>query len=351
MRKTLILIIVFQTLITTVFAEENKHPANTEVEDLAPPSNTPVSYFWSKEISSAKKSVISIKKSTINTGDITGYLMTPHTNPVNVMSHINTTPIFWGTSWYNPRYYSDKIFGLMHFYQNFQGSTYASIIDEYLPTGLSHQSASSIIDTSTASANPSNVLAKICSVVNSSINSKSDYYPVYTDIKRGTANYCAYHSAGICNGVPVQFAFFFDLNDDFGCDPSSPYAPPIRTMKSQTPGAVAGIPSMYQQSQGLAALANVTAHELFEAVTDPGYFPSNGSSPYWGGWFDSFYDEVADKCSWTFGPSNTGLSPGTVLIGGYYWKLQGIWSNEAQITGTGGYPTQNGNLVGCVTGS
>ena len=77
------------------------------------------------------------------------------------------------------------------------------------------------------------------------------YYPVYSDVKRGNAGYCAWHSAGSCGrttSVPVQFAFFFNLDGDAGCDPQD----------TQT-----------GHSQGLAALANVTAHELSEARSDP----------------------------------------------------------------------------------
>ena len=54
----------------------------------------------------------------------------------------------------------------------------------------------------------------------------------------------------------MQFAFFFDLDGDAGCDPDT-----------------SGL-----HSQGLAALANVSAHELSEARTDP-------ASP--GAWYDS----------------------------------------------------------------
>ena len=45
------------------------------------------------------------------------------------------------------------------------------------------------------------------------------YYPVYTDIARGNAGYCAYHSVGTCGGMRVQFAYFFKLDGDAGCDP------------------------------------------------------------------------------------------------------------------------------------
>ncbi|MEY3759434.1 MAG: hypothetical protein RIR39_925, partial [Pseudomonadota bacterium] len=91
----------------------------------------------------------------------------------------------------------------------------------------------------------------------------------------------------------------------------------------------------------------VTAHELMETVTDNAYFI--GKTGYWGGWFDSTGAENGDKCAWTFRPSNLGL-PGTVSIGGFYWKLQGEWSNSAQNTGLGGYTTST-VLKGCVSGS
>ena len=45
------------------------------------------------------------------------------------------------------------------------------------------------------------------------------YYPVYTDVPRGHVGYCAWHSYGTVNGVPVQFAFFYSLDGDPGCDP------------------------------------------------------------------------------------------------------------------------------------
>jgi hypothetical protein len=123
------------------------------------------------------------------------------------------------------------------------------------------------------------------------------YYPVYTDIPRGSAGYCAYHSYGTVKGVPVQFAFFFKLDGDFGCDP-----------QDTTTG----------HSQGLAALANVSGHELSEALTDP----RNG------GWYDRQGAENADKCAWTFNGIET-FSNNTT------WKIQGNWSNNAATAKTG----------------
>jgi hypothetical protein len=122
------------------------------------------------------------------------------------------------------------------------------------------------------------------------------YYPVYIDAKRGSAGYCAWHSYGTVKGVPVQVAFFFNLDGDAGCDPGDP-------------GTI--------HSQGLEALANVSGHEISEAVTDP----RNG------GWWDRQGAENADKCAWTFS--------GTVTLGGEQWKIQGNWSNAANNTKSG----------------
>ena len=92
------------------------------------------------------------------------------------------------------------------------------------------------------------------------------YYPVYVDVGRGHAGYCAWHSVRTCGGVMVQFAFFFDLDGDAGCDPND---------------------SVSGHSEGLAALANVSAHELSEARTDP----------HLDAWFDSKGAENSDKCA------------------------------------------------------
>jgi hypothetical protein len=133
------------------------------------------------------------------------------------------------------------------------------------------------------------------------------YYPVYTDIPRGSAGYCAWHSYGTINGTPVQFAFFFNLDGDSGCDPGS---------------------TVPRQSQGLAALANVSGHELSEALTDP----RNG------GWYDSRGAENADKCAWKFHNDET-------FSNGSTWLIQGNWSNAAYTANTGYI------LGGCINGN
>jgi hypothetical protein len=235
-----------------------------------------------------------------------------------IMTTAVTQAIFWGPSWANANFAADKITGLDLWYQGHSNSNYAKTVDEYtgsngtvgaVTTHLDH-----LIDTSTASGgnNTSTILAEVCKVVSSPDSQGNGYYAVYSDVKRGGAQYCAYHSAGTCSGMPVQFAFFFNLDGDSGCDPQD------------TSG---------QHSQGLAALANVTAHELAEARSDP-------ASP--GAWYDSSGAENGDKCAWTFGAPLVTFSNGT------QWKLQGEWSNAAYNKGTG-YPNSAGQK-GCLSG-
>ena len=241
-------------------------------------------------------------------------LMTYHGG--KIMPTANTQNIFWGTSWTNNP--GDKISGLDQWYTGFSNSNYAKTSDEY--SGSNGQVGPSIIhhgfvidgSPSAGGGSTSVILAEVCKVITNPDPSGNGYYSVYSDTPRGRANYCAYHSAGTCGGKPVQFAFFFKLDGDAGCDP-----------QDTTSG----------HSQGLAALANVSGHELSEARTDP-------ASP--GAWYDSSGAENGDKCAWTFNVPLVTFSNGT------QWKIQGEWSNAAYTAGTG-YPNSAGQR-GCLDG-
>ena len=232
-----------------------------------------------------------------------------------VMPTAITQSIFWGTSWGS--YTGDKITGMDSWYIGFSNSHYAETSDEYTGTngqvGAATTHEGHIIDVSAATGGGSTsaILAEVCKVVSPS-TSGNGYYAVYVDKPRGNAGYCAWHSAGSCGGHPVQFAFFFNLDGDAGCDPQD------------TSG---------QHSQGLAAIANVSGHELSEARTDP-------ASP--GAWYDSSGQENGDKCAWTFGAPLVTFSNGTE------WKIQGEWSNAAYNAGTG-YANSSGQK-GCLSG-
>jgi hypothetical protein len=244
--------------------------------------------------------------------------MTYHGGPILPTANIQV--VFWGTTWTSS---DPKIPGLESFYQGFSGSNYAKTSDEY--TGNNGQVGPMVtlqrysIDTTSAAGiqngnNTSAVLQAVCRNV-SPDPSGNGYYPVYTDQPRGHAGFCAWHAAGTCGGVPVQIGFFFKLDNDPGCDPAD--------TKTGHP-------------QGLAALANVSAHELSEARTDPAF---NGA---YGGWYDTTGAEDGDKCAWTFNV------PYVTFMNGSIWKVQGEWSNAAYNAGTG-YPNSSGQ-DGCLSG-
>jgi hypothetical protein len=245
-------------------------------------------------------------------------LMTYHRG--TVMHTSATLPIFWGTSWASSTFVQDKMTGLASYYSGEGGSTYAATSDEYTDTTGSVTSASTylgwLMDLSAAARNGSRtspILQEVCNILSAHhITPVSNgYYPVYVDTPRGHAGFCAWHSWGTCNNVSIQFAFFFDLDGDPGCDPQD------------TSG---------KHSQGLAALANVSGHELSEARTDP-----RGA-----GWFDSSGEENGDKCAWTFG------TPLLTFANKSEWKIQGNWSNNAYTSGMG-YPNSSGQS-GCIDG-
>ena len=235
-----------------------------------------------------------------------------------IMPTASAGVIFWGPKWINSSFVGDKIAGLDSWYTGFSNSNYAKTSDEYTGSngqvGATTSNGGYFIDTTTASGGGSTsaILAEVCKVItNTAPSDGSGYYPVYTDLPRGHAGYCAWHSYGSCSGVPVQFAFFWSLDGDAGCDP-----------QDTTTG----------HSQGLAALANVSAHELSEARTDP----RNG------GWYDNSGAENGDKCAWTFNVPSVSFPNFTS------WKLQGEWSNAAYNAGTG-YPNSSGQK-GCLDG-
>jgi len=234
----------------------------------------------------------------------------------SILVNATTGAIFWGASW--PAYTGDKITGMDSWYVGFNNSNYAVTSDEYIGSNgqvgpgtsyVGHQ-----IDGSAApprAPSTSTVLAEVCKVVSNPASYGTGYYTVYSDQQRGNAGYCAWHSYGTCSGISVQFGFTFNLAGDPGCDPQD-------------------TPQLH--SQGLAAIANVTGHELSEARTNP----RNG------GWYDSSGEENGDKCAWTFGAPLVTFSNGT------QWKIQGEWSNNAYNSGTG-YPNLRGE-AGCLSG-
>jgi hypothetical protein len=206
----------------------------------------------------------------------------------------SVTAIFWGTSW--KLYTGVKMSGIDTFYTGFNGSHYAKTSDEY--TGTNGQVVTSALtynghlrDVTAASGGGSTtaILNEVARVITTPV--PNGYYPVYVDLPRGSAGYCGWHSWGTINGVLVQFAFFWNLDGDPGCNPQSTVT----------------------TDEGLAAIANTSAHELSEARTDP-----DGT-----GWYDRRGQENGDKCNWNF------LDPYVTFNDGTEWKVQSEWSNNA----------------------
>jgi hypothetical protein len=237
-----------------------------------------------------------------------------------IMPSVTAQAIFWGPKWSDSTFAQDKISGLDKFFAYMGTTNYANSSAEYTGTngrvGNSINYLGHLNDTSAAPAGDpgtTSLLAEVCKVIPSPSANGDGYYPVFSDQPRGGANYCAYHTYGACNSVPITAAFHFLLDGDAGCNPQD---------------------SVTGHSQGLAALANVGGHEISEARTDP----RNG------GWYDASGYENADKCAWTFAPSPVTFTDGT------QWKIQGNWGNAAYKAGIG-YVSGGTKKLGCIDGN
>ena len=230
-----------------------------------------------------------------------GSNLTYHTGPV-MTTAVRVQPIFWGVNWSTPSVLSDKTTGIREFYSQYSGSNYSAIQTQYWQSDGSKVTgtttvAPEIIDSATvASKVTSSVLAEVINKVGYSNLSTTAFYPVYTDLARGSAGYCAWHSyASVTDGVTtkvIKFGFFFNLDSDPGCT-----------------AAIAANP----YKTGTQSLVNVSAHELAETLTDPTQ----------GGWYDNRGYENGDKCAWKFNSNGVTLVPGSTT-----WQLQGEWNNS-----------------------
>jgi hypothetical protein len=234
-------------------------------------------------------------------------LLTYHNG--NVLTHNNTYAIFWGSQWTNSNFAGDKISGISAFFTGYGGSNFAGTTTEYYD--VENTAKVNITTASTfmgaqidASTVPSRALtttgavAEGCKIAGNNPD-PNDIYFIFTATGAGRVSYCAWHSWGTCsNGKPIQVAYMPNIDGIAGCDPGD---------------------TVTTHSQGLAALVNVTSHELSEAITDP-----RGT-----GWTDQSGQEDGDKCAWTFGGPVTFLSNNTT------WVLQQEWSNSAYNAGTG----------------
>jgi hypothetical protein len=249
----------------------------------------------------------------VSTKDV--HLKNKSGGPVLVAAH--TKAIFWGPQWGDgsTAFAGTKVTGLDRFFRDFGGSTFMNTNTEY--TGGDGQFVTNsvtydghVFDTS----NPPTKALSVAQAVTEACNQggtpdPNTVYFIYTSTTAGHVSYCAWHSYGTCaNGTKVQVAYMPNIDNIAGCDPTD-----------TTTG----------HDEPLAALANVTAHELSEAITDP----------HLDAWQDSGGSENADKCAWkwdgnvTFSHSDSVTNPddGTVTttVTNEQWKLQMNFSNAA----------------------
>jgi hypothetical protein len=242
-------------------------------------------------------------------------LMTWHGG--SVLTSTNTYAIFWGSEWSSASFAGDKIGGMDSFFQGFGGSRFAGTTTEYTGSNGQVTTASTYkghtLDLSAApsrSIRVSAAVAEVCKITGNQPDPSGVYF-LFTSTGAGHVNFCAWHSWGNCsNGAPLQVAYMPNIDGIAGCDPQDTFGT--------------------GHSQGLAALANVTSHELCEAITDP-----RGD-----GWFDSSGQENGDKCAWSF------VAP-VALSNGSNWKLQMEWSNAVY---PNGLPNRSGQK-GCLQGN
>jgi hypothetical protein len=260
-----------------------------------------------------KETVMPKRNSRAQTNS-TNAVMTQHGGTVFHASR--TKAVFWGNQWSSASFAGDKISGLDSFFGGVAGSSYAATGSEYYdatgPVTTDSTYLGHIIDASPAprhAINTSTAVAEVCKLTGNNPDAGA-LYLLYTSTSAGNAPYCAWHSWGSCsNGKLVQVAYMPNLDGVGGCDAGD---------------------TLTGHSAGLAALANVTSHELMETITDP-----RGQS-----WYDGGGQEIGDKCAWSFPPVLSSFSNGS------QWKLQMEWSNAAYSAGTG-LPNLSGQ-DGCI---
>ena len=218
----------------------------------------------------------------------------PNTNLVDhggkVLPASHVYVIWWGprSAWAN-----DVETGIGTFFSGLNDSTYANTAGQYM------RGASLSVSLSGTQSDTSNPPKRVsASTLGAEVARKfgtvdpSGVYFVFTSNFPSGGNFCAWHSATAVNGTNIAVAYMPNTTNVAGCDPGNLY----------------GLPG----SEGLRSLANVSAHEFMEAITDA----------LISAWYDASGSEIGDKCAWQFQSAVT-------LTGGAQWQLQEEWSNSS----------------------
>ncbi|HXI21046.1 MAG TPA: hypothetical protein VNH46_08180 [Gemmatimonadales bacterium] len=224
-------------------------------------------------------------------------LLVYHNGPV--LKTNKSMAILWGPQWTSGSFPSDVVSGLDQLFGGWNQSNFAKLNDEYYDTNgqitANHTYLGHVFDGTAAPSGALSVnqaVSEACKVTGNNPDPLA-LYLIYTPTFPSGTNYCAWHSWGSCsNGAQIQVAYEPNPAGVSGCDPQDTWT---------------------SHSQMLASLANTSAHELAEAITDP-----RGSA-----WYDRQGNENADKCAWQF-------SAPVKLSNGTSWKIQMNWSNASK---------------------
>ena len=218
-------------------------------------------------------------------------------NNGRILPASSTYAIWWGNQ---SAWSTDVQPGIGTLFQGFQSSKYLGIAQQYMfGTTIGSTYAGAKTDTSSPPnrVSTSTIANEVIKEIGAGNIKTNAVYFVYTSNFPKGGNYCAWHSyATTSTGVQFSIAYMPNTTNVAGCNPGNLYG-------------VTG-------SEGLRSLANVTAHEFMEAITDA--LPGNGTYA----WIDSSGSEIGDKCAWQFANKVT-------LGNGSVWQLQEEWSNSA----------------------
>ena len=172
----------------------------------------------------------------------------------------------------------------MHYAGSYNVTTYPAGAATYA-TSLGDSDITAIV----ASVNPTDPNGVYFVLTTPDVNETSGFCTLY----------CGWHTHASINGFDIKYAF---VGNPLRCPAAC---------QAQSPGP--------NGSGGGDGLANMIAHELDEAVTDPDFT----------GWFDTNGKENADKCAWTFGTvyKSSNGAKANMKLGALDYLIQQNWVN------------------------
>ena len=226
----------------------------------------------------------------------------PHgSGPTNLVDHggkvltaSTLNAIWWGDATAFP---TDAKAGLESLLAGFGKSTYLQIAAQYMRgSALTSTLDTSYVDPSAPPKHQpsvSTIVNEVAKEIGPGVTPDPQaIYFVFTS-NDPARSFCAWHSAGVVNGVTVQVAYMPNTAGVAGCDPGDLF-------------------HANGFSEGTRSIADSTAHEFMEAVTDA--VPVTA-------WADKNGEEIGDKCNFVYSAP--------VTVGHDNWQLQEEWSNSA----------------------